>query len=92
VKESGDGDLPSRHVFAMVKRGGGFNAEGAKEWEWFELHNEANGGVTIVWRGVGPATGDAYGGVSTGGCNTCHGGAWRTDFAFSPKLTSMLAL
>ena len=25
VKESGDGDLPSRHVFAMVKRGGGFN-------------------------------------------------------------------
>jgi hypothetical protein len=90
VKESGEGALPSRHVFAMVKRGGGFNAGGAGDWEWFGLQNDPSGAVTIAWRGTGPATGDAYGSASTGGCNTCHGGAWRDDYAFSPTLTSML--
>jgi hypothetical protein len=71
VKESGDGDVSTHHVFASVKRGGGFNEQGAVGWELFELTATAGGSPSIVWRGVGPATGDAYGGP-TGGCNACH--------------------
>lgn len=91
LKESGDGPLPTRHVFAMVKRGGGFNAGGAKDWEWFELVHDAAGNVILTWRGEGPPNGDAYGAGTTGGCNSCHGGASRTDYVFSPELTRTLA-
>ncbi len=91
VKESGDGELPTRHVFAMVKRGGGFNATGAKGWEWFELVNDTSGHVLMLWRGEGPPNGDAYGAGTTGGCNACHGGTPKTDFVFSPELTRSLA-
>ena len=28
-------------IFAGVKRGGDFNAAGAKNWEWFELAENA---------------------------------------------------
>jgi len=72
VKEGTDGDVVGRQYFAMVKRGGGFNASGATGWEWFELRNLANGTVGIVWRGVGPPAGEVYGGDPTAGCNTCH--------------------
>ncbi|CAN5741750.1 hypothetical protein BH09MYX1_BH09MYX1_31890 [soil metagenome] len=93
VKESGDGDLPTRHVFAMVKRGGGFNAiaGGALDWEWFELVNDTSGNVIMLWRGEGPPNGDAYGSGTTGGCNACHGGAPKTNYVFSPELTKNLA-
>ena len=91
VKESGDGALATRHVFAMVKRGGGFNATGAREWEWFGLTNDVSGHVIMLWRGEGPPNGDAYGSGATGGCNSCHGGAPRTDYVFSPELTKLLA-
>jgi hypothetical protein len=62
---------PGGQTFAMVKRGGGFNADGAVGWEWFRLV-EQSGGVWIAWRGVGPPDGETYGGASGGVCNGCH--------------------
>jgi len=58
-------------TFAMVKRGGGFNPDGATGWEWFRLV-AAGGTVTIAWRGVGPPDGETYGGAAGGVCNGCH--------------------
>ena len=55
--------------FAGVKRGGGFNGTGAINWEWFEILENP---VTIFWRGLGPPSGDTYGGDANGGCNACH--------------------
>lgn len=86
VKEM-DGDLETRQIFAMVKRGGGFNPSGAKEWEWFELTNKADGvGVNILWRGVGPPDGERYGGAPAGACNVCHGGSKSNDYVTSAPL------
>ena len=90
VKESGDGDLPSRHVFAMVKRGGGFNADGAAGWEWFELQNVDDADVALIWRGLGPTNGDAYGSATTGGCNGCHSAGKVSDYVFSPPLAKLI--
>ena len=84
VKESGDGDLASRHVFAMVKRGAAFNAGGAVGWEWFELANVDEQRVAVTWRGLGPENGDVYGGDATGGCNRCHDAAHTSDYVFAP--------
>lgn len=86
VKELEDGPELDRKVFAMVKRGGDYNATGARGWEWFELKNEAGGNVTIVWRGLGPPAGEKYGGDPTGGCNSCHGTAKAQDFVNSSGL------
>jgi hypothetical protein len=90
VKESGDGPPETRHVFASVKRGGGFNATGAVNWEWFELANGPDDRPRIVWRGFGPSNGDAYGGDATGGCNGCHD-APRLDYAWSAQEFGLLA-
>ncbi len=73
-------------IFAGVKRGGGYNATGALDWEWFELKEAADGGVTVIWRGVGPPLGEVYGGDPTGGCNSCHSGFEGNDYVASPKL------
>ena len=72
VKEATGGTIP-HELFAMVKRGGGFNS-GLPGWEWFELQNLDDGtdSVKIVWHGFGPPDGESYGGDSTNGCNTCH--------------------
>jgi len=72
VKEATGGTIP-HELFAMVKRGGGFNS-GLPGWEWFELENLDDGtdSVKIVWHGFGPPDGESYGGDSTNGCNTCH--------------------
>ncbi len=43
----------------MVKRGGGFNAEGAVGWEWFELTERDDESVAIKWRGVSAPSGEA---------------------------------
>ena len=86
VKEM-DGDLETRQIFAMVKRGGDFNPTGAKGWEWFELTNKPDGiGVNIVWRGVGPPDGERYGGAPTGACNVCHAGSKSNDYVNSAAL------
>jgi hypothetical protein len=73
VKETSEPDLTARKIFAMVKRGGGFNPNGARNWEWFELQNTVDSGIVINWRGYGPPSGssDVYGGNPTI-CNTCH--------------------
>lgn len=73
VKEQTDGEFSVRQFFAMVKRGGGYNPDGVKGWEWFDLQNlDSGGGVRIVWHGVGPPSGTLYGGDASAGCNSCH--------------------
>lgn len=60
-------------VFAMVKRGGGYNRAGARDWEWFRLvlTESESGAPQIAWRGIGPP--DASGGYgSATDCNLCH--------------------
>ncbi len=77
----------TRHqIFAMAKRGGGYNASAARGWEWFELEVRPNGSVAIEWRGVEPPAEEKYGGPMVGTCNTCHGTAQRNDYVFSPPL------
>jgi hypothetical protein len=66
VKRTSDGK-----TFAQVKRGGGYNLSGAKNWEWFEIGENANGAVFIQWQGTFPPVGEAYGG-DPNGCNGCH--------------------
>lgn len=77
---------PEGQLFAMVKRGAGYNASGAQGWEWFELSERPNHSVAIKWRGVSAPTGEEYGGDPHGSCNTCHGEAKANDFVKSPAL------
>ena len=72
VKEATGGTIP-HELFAMVKRGGGFNS-GLPGWEWFELQNLDDGSdsVKIIWHGFGPPSGETYGGDVNANCNTCH--------------------
>ena len=56
VKEVNGGDLTTRKIFAMEKRGGDIDQDGAVGWEWFELEEGANG-ISIRWHGVGPPAG-----------------------------------
>jgi hypothetical protein len=74
-------------TFAMAKRGGEFNVDGARGWEWFEL-SLANDGVTwsIRWRGITPPTGEGYSGVVGGACNTCHVDWAANDYVGSDPL------
>ncbi len=72
-------------IFAAVKRGGNFNAGGAKNWEWFEILETPK--VAIKWRGVGPPAGELYGGDPNGGCNACHMACGAdNDYVCSPYL------
>lgn len=60
-------------LFAMVKRGGGYNGTGAVDWEWFEVRELSGDSLMDVeWRGVGPPAGEEYAGNAEGGCNGCH--------------------
>lgn len=85
VKETDDADITARQVFAMVKRGEGFNAAGASGWEWFELRNVDLDSDSIVWRGVGPPAGERYGG-NPATCNDCHAQAAANDCVWSSAL------
>ncbi len=86
-----DTDLPPSEweIHAMVKRGGDFNAAGARGWEFFGLEIDSADQTRIEWRGDGPSDGDGYtvgdGGVSLG-CNHCHGAATWNDSVLSPVL------
>jgi hypothetical protein len=84
VKETDPGVSPAQ-IFAMVKRGGGYNSTGARGWEWFELQSPDSDSVIILWRGVGPPNGETYGGDPTT-CNTCHAQAVGNDFVWSTAL------
>jgi hypothetical protein len=73
-------------IFAMVKRGGGFNADGAVEWEWFELGDNGDGTYAVQWRGVAPTSStDPYTKMGNT-CNDCHGGFASNDYVESTKL------
>lgn len=77
---------PRTDIFAMVKRGGGYNARGALGWEWFELRRRADDSLGIVWRGVNPPSGEGYGGDPMGGCNGCHQMAIKNDYVHASAL------
>lgn len=72
-------------VHAMAKRGGGYNPDGAVDWEFFDLHLEDDEQVAIAWRGTGddgvlyfdPTTGDRL------ACNSCHAFGGELDYVFS---------
>lgn len=87
VKETEEADVTKRQVFAMVKRGGDFNSNGAVNWEFYELFNQPDGSVTVNWAGYGPtsATMDLYGG-NPNVCNDCHEKAAPNDYVFSAAL------
>ena len=75
-------DMPatSWEVFAMAKRGGGFNANGARDWEFFRLRIVDDSPV-ILTRGIFAFDPDSDAGVGYGSggsvlgqlCNSCHG-------------------
>src|SRR5678816_722926 len=61
--------LPSWELFAMAKRGGGFNAKGALGWEFFRL-KLVNDTPVIVSRGIFAWDPDGDGGVGYGSAGT----------------------
>lgn len=82
-------------MHAMVKRGGGFNADGAAGWEYFELQFEAGEEhASTLWRGPAPPTGHGYGqaGQDAGTtdaplvCNDCHAAEPAIDGVLTPAL------
>ncbi len=82
-------------LFGMVKRGGDYNAGGARNWEYFLMKLPANGAApTITARGTSPtdAPGSQSAYMDSSGmaipCNNCHGapGAEKTDFILAPGL------
>jgi hypothetical protein len=87
-------DVTKWDLFAMVKRGGGYNGGGARDWEFFILKLTAQRTPVIVDRGANPSDagdgGSIYGDGAMGGvtCNACHGalGTERTDHILSPLL------
>lgn len=85
VKEQNDPQLLQRQIFAMVKRGGGFNLAGATNWEWFELANLDANDVQIVWRGA-PLSSESYA-SNPNVCNNCHVLAQANDFVWTAGLT-----
>ncbi len=74
-------------IFAMVKRGGGYNQHGSVGWEWFELRRRDDGSVGILWRGINPPSGEGYGRDAAGGCNDCHRKATPNDYVHASALT-----
>lgn len=72
-------------IFVMAKRGGGYNPDGAVDWEWLELEGTVDQPF-IRWRGIGPPDGEGYGQPGTSGCNICHSGAAANDFVHSAQL------
>jgi hypothetical protein len=85
VKEPDTGALTDRQIFAMAKRGGGYDSSGMVGWELFELRNVDANTVTILWRGLGPPAGEAYG-TSIEVCSDCHAGAQRNDYVWTEGL------
>ena len=86
VKETEEADPTQRIVFAMVKRGDGYNATGANGWEWFSLQNNDDCTATILWRGLVAPPGQTYANQAIGDCNGCHGLASRNDYVWDSAL------
>ncbi len=88
VKETEQSDPTARTTFAMVKRGGGFNAAGAQGWEWFSLQDGAPGDddcATILWRVAAPSS-ETYFGTPSGDCDGCHLQAGGNDSVWDSAL------
>lgn len=86
VKTIEGGAPESWEIHAMVKRGDEFNAEGAVDWEFFELDYDDAERLRINWRG----TGDDHATYvdSTGvmrACNFCHAFGAEEDYVFSRR-------
>jgi hypothetical protein len=82
-------------LFAMAKRGGGFNADGAKGWEFFTLRINAGGVPVILARGIDASdvpgsSGHGYLGANGNiiRCNGCHGdpNLAQDDYILNPEL------
>ena len=89
VKTIAADTLAPGQTFAMVKRGGAYNVQGAIGWEWFELTHGVTPAPVIQWRGITPPAGGAYADcpdVVGGSCNTCHQAASDNDFVPSGVL------
>jgi hypothetical protein len=88
VKEQNDPALTQRQIFAMVKRGGGYNSvdgTGAVNWEFFELQNLDSCNVEIVWQGF-PGVTDPYASNPLV-CDQCHYLAKGNDYVWTVGLT-----
>jgi hypothetical protein len=91
VKTVETGTPEQWELFAMVKRGGTYNAMGAVGWEWFLLRIGADGHPYVLSRGINPSS-DGHGYGEGGGvgpsCNSCHGtsAAAANDYLLSPLL------
>jgi hypothetical protein len=85
VKEQNDPALTDRQIFAMVKRGGGYNPSGAVNWEFFELQNLDSCNVEIVWSGF-PGVTDPYA-SNPNVCNDCHFQRQSNDYVWTVGLT-----
>jgi hypothetical protein len=77
--------METGETLAMVKRGGAYNVQGARGWEWFELQRQGSEWV-MLWRGITPPVGFCYAGIVGGACNTCHLGFSGNDFIGSAPL------
>ena len=83
-------------MVGMAKRGGGYNADGAAGWEWFDLDPSPTTTRPLIdWRGPTPPEGRGYecalgegeaGAERIGDCTTCHRAAASNDFVLTPGL------
>jgi hypothetical protein len=85
VKEFDSTPVALRQVFAMVKVGGGYDSQGAVNWEWYELQNNADGSVTILWNGAVAPPGEPYADTPIS-CNQCHVGGKQNDYVQAAAL------
>lgn len=73
VKTIESGAPSTWRIFAMVKRGGNFNAQGAVGWEFFDLAIGPDDRVSIRARGVRPGVAYDSTNETEVTCNDCHG-------------------
>jgi hypothetical protein len=89
VKTIGADTPTPGQTFAMVKRGGVYNVQGAIGWEWFELTTADPVMPYILWRGITPPVGGAYQDcpdIAGGSCNNCHVASSGNDYVPSSEL------
>jgi hypothetical protein len=85
-----DPDRTKWDLFAMARRGGGYNASGSLDWEFFILSLDSQGVPHVVARGISPAESGPtpYHPGEGVTCNTCHGNedARRGDCVLSLEI------
>jgi hypothetical protein len=85
VKASEEADPTARTIFAMAKVGGGYNATGAVNWEFFSLKENADCSVVVLWSNTPPAN-ETYAGLPVGDCNGCHMQVSDNDYVWDSAL------